>query len=68
MIVFQVLNFDQVKEILKIRCHIYIFMKKVVMLREMLVKIKSFAPLQKETKHIHASVAHLLHTVLQQEI
>ena len=43
-------------------------MKKVVILREMHVKIKSFAPLQKETKHIHASVAHLLHTVLQQEI
>ena len=27
MIVFQELNFDPVKEILKIRCHIYILMK-----------------------------------------
>ena len=51
MIVFQVLNFDRVKEILRIRCHIYIFMKKVVILREMHVKMKSFTPPQKETKH-----------------
>ena len=29
---------------------------------------KSFAPPQKKTKHIHASFADLLHTVLQQEI
>ena len=28
MTVFQELNFDPVKEILKIRCHIYILMKK----------------------------------------
>ena len=28
MIVFQVLNFDPVTEILKIRCHIYILMKR----------------------------------------
>ena len=33
MIVFQELNFDQVKEILKTRCHIYILMKKVIILR-----------------------------------
>ena len=29
MIVFQELNLDPVKEILKIPCHIYILMKKV---------------------------------------
>ena len=33
MIVFQELNFDLVKEILKIRCLIYILMKKVIILR-----------------------------------
>ena len=30
--------------------------------------MKSFAPPQEETKHIHASAADLLHTVLEQEI
>ena len=30
MTVFRELNFDPVKEILKIRCHIYILMKKVM--------------------------------------
>ena len=44
MIVFQELNFDPVKEILKIQCHIYILMKKVVILRKIHVKWKSFAP------------------------
>ena len=45
MIVFQVsLYFDPVKKILKIRCHIYIVMKKVIILRKILVTIKSFAP------------------------
>ena len=34
MIVFQELNFDPVKEIPKIRCHIYILMKKVIILRK----------------------------------
>ena len=63
MIVFQELNFDPVKEILKIRCHIYILMKKVIILRKIHVKMKSFAPPWKETKHIHASAADLLHTV-----
>ena len=43
MIVFQELNFDPVKEILKIRCHIYILIKKVIILREIHVKLKSFA-------------------------
>ena len=28
------LNFDPVKEILKIQCHIYILMKKVIILRK----------------------------------
>ena len=65
---FQVLNFDPVKEILKIRCHVYILMKKVIILRKIHVKMKSFAPPQKENTHIHASAADLLHTVLEQEI
>ena len=60
---FSELNFDPVKEILKIRCHIYILIKKVVILRKINVKMKSLAPLYKETKHIHASAADLLHTV-----
>ena len=34
-------------------------------LRKIQVKMKSFAPIQKETKHIHASAADLLHTVLE---
>ena len=34
-------------------------------LRNIHVKMKSFSPLQKETKHIHASAADLLHTVLE---
>ena len=39
MIFFQVsLNFDAVKEILKIRCQIYILMKKVIILSKMQVK------------------------------
>ena len=41
---FSELNFDPVKEILKIRCRIYILMKKVVILRKIHEKIKSFAP------------------------
>ena len=63
MIVFQELNLDPVKEIMKIRCQIYILMKKVIILRKIHVKMKSFAPPWKETKHIHASAADLLHTV-----
>ena len=30
MIIFQELNFNPVKEILKIQCHVYILMKKVI--------------------------------------
>ena len=63
MIVFQELNFDPVNEILKIRCHIYILIKKVIILRKLHVKMKSFTPPWKETKHIHASAADLLHKV-----
>ena len=44
MIDFEVLNSDPVKEILKIRCHIYILMKKVIILRKIHVNMKSFAP------------------------
>ena len=46
IIVFQVsLNFDPVKEIPKIvRCHIYIVTKKGIILREILRKMKFFAP------------------------
>ena len=72
------LNYDLVNEIMKIRCQIYILMKKVIILRKIHVTIKSFSPPflkhfslslnrkkhgshQKETKHIHASAANLLH-------
>ena len=45
MIIFQVsLNFDQVKEILKTRCQIYISMKKMVILKKIQVEMKAFAP------------------------
>ena len=57
-----------IKQILKIQHHIYILMKKVIILRKIHVTMKSFAPQsprQKETKHIHASAANLLHTVLE---
>ena len=37
------LNFDPVKEILRIRCLIYILMKKMVILRKTLGTMKSFA-------------------------
>ena len=53
---------------LKIQCHIYILMKKVIILRKTYVKMKFFAPPLKETKHNHASAANLLYTVLEQEI
>ena len=36
--------FIKLKEILKIRCHIYISMRKVMILRKIHAKIKSFAP------------------------
>ena len=61
MIVFQELNFDPVKEILKIRCHICILMKKVIILRKIQVKMKSFASPYKEA-------ADLLHTVREYKI
>ena len=45
MIVFQVsLNFDPAKEILKMRCQIYILMKKKILLRKIQVAMKIFAP------------------------
>ena len=66
MIVFQVsLNFDPVKEILKIQCHIYILMKKVIILREIHVTMKSSKKTKKETMYIHTLDADLLHTVLE---
>ena len=37
------LNFDPMKEILKIRCHMHILMKKAIILK-IQVTIKSFAP------------------------
>ena len=52
MIILQELNFDPMKEILKIWCHNYILIKKVIILRKICVKIKSFAPPWKETKHM----------------
>ena len=68
MIFFQVLNCSRVTEILKIQCHFYILMTIVVILRKIHGKIKSFAPPQKEIKHIHAPKTDLLHTVLDYEI
>ena len=38
-----IINFDPVKEILKIRCHIYNLMKEVIILGKIHVKMKSFA-------------------------
>ena len=57
MIVLQVLNFDPVTEILKILMNIVIILRKI--------HVKFFAPPWKETKHIHASAADLLYTVLE---
>ena len=69
MIIFQVsLNFDPVKEILKVQCYIYILMRKVIILREIHVTMKFslyHSPPYKETNHIQASAAYLLHTVLE---
>ena len=42
-------------------------MKEVVILGKILVKMKSFAIPLKETKHIHASAADLLHTIFRTE-
>ena len=53
------------KELLKMRFHIYILMKKVIILRKIHLKMKSFTPPEKETKHIHASAADVLHRVLE---
>ena len=45
MIFFQVsLNFNPAKEILKMRCQIYILMKKVIILRKIQATMKTFAP------------------------
>ena len=44
MIVYQELNFDPVKKILEMRCHIYFLMKKVIILRKIHVEMKCFAP------------------------
>ena len=41
----------------------HISIKNVIILRKIHVKMKSFTPPQKETIHIHASAADLLHTV-----
>ena len=38
-------------------------MKKVIILRKIHVKMKSFTPPWKETKYIHTSAAGLLHTI-----
>ena len=65
MIVFQVINLDTVKEILKIRCHIYMLMETVIILRKIHLKMRLFAPRDKETKHIPVSAADLLHTMLE---
>ena len=38
------LNFDPVKEILKMKCHIYILIKKMIILWKIQMKMKTFAP------------------------
>ena len=74
LMVFQVsLNFDPMKEILKIGCQIYILMKKGIILRlhhSSTISVWVWTEKkcdngshEKETKHIHASAADLLHTV-----
>ena len=61
MIVFQVSsNFDQVKEILKIRCHIYILMKEAIILSKIHVTMKfsvHHSPPYKETNHTTLQLA-----------
>ena len=52
------INFDPVEKILK-------YLNKE---SDYSVKMKSFVPRQKETKHIHVSAGDLLHTVLEQEV
>ena len=45
MIFFQVsLNFNPAKEILKMRCQIYILMKKVIIFKRIRVTMKTVAP------------------------
>ena len=39
-----IIYFDPVKEILKIRCHIYILVKDMIILGKIHVKMKSFIP------------------------
>ena len=39
-----IINFDSVKKIPKIRCHLYNLMEKVIILRKIHVKMKYFAP------------------------
>ena len=45
--------------------HLYFNEIMMIILRKIHVKMKSFAPPLKETKHIHASADDLLHTVLE---
>ena len=47
--------------------HLY-FMNKVIILRNIYVIVKFFAPLQKENKCSDAPAVDLLYTVLEQEI
>ena len=72
MIIFKFdYNFDPVKEILKIKCQIYIWMKKVTSLWATILQPFQFElehkktcgneSHEKETKHNHASAADLLH-------
>ena len=68
MIVFQLSsNFDPVKEMLKKRYHIFILMKKVSILRKPFQFDNVFEKTcdnechEKQTKHIRASAADLLH-------
>ena len=50
MIVFQVLNFDPVKKILTIQCHIYILIKIVIILKK--IRVKSLLLLHRKKLNI----------------
>ena len=70
IIVFQVFIKFSSSELLEVRCHICILMKKVITLGERHVKIclsLHHSPPQEGTKQIHASAASF-NTILEQEI
>ena len=65
MIIFQVLlNFDLVKEILKIiRCHIYILIKKVIILRKIHVTMKFFYTTERNSAYSRFSCRFITYSI-----